>query len=110
MGGEHLARLRFVPNDIRENENAPAFRVFVGRPRIGDTWHTRSSGKEPKEYLRVRLDDPRLPEPINAAQFQSSNGEKAELGAAVAPLRVAPPAADKPRVARTLALPARGSW
>lgn len=83
IGGIHTltikVRLRFVPNDNRENENAPAFRVFVGRSRIGDAWQARSSGEEPKDYLRVRFDDPSLPEPINAALFQSENGEKAQL-------------------------------
>jgi uncharacterized protein (DUF736 family) len=83
IGGIHTltirARLRFVPNDNRENDNAPAFRVFVGRSRIGDAWQARSSGEEPKDYLRVRLDDPSLPEPINAALFQSENDEKAQL-------------------------------
>jgi uncharacterized protein (DUF736 family) len=73
------ARLRFVPNDNRENENAPAFRVFVGRSRIGDAWQATSSGEEPKEYWRVRLDDPSLPEPINAALFKSEDGQKAQL-------------------------------
>ena len=73
------ARLRFVPNDNRENENAPAFRVFVGRSRIGDAWQATSSGEEPNEYLRVRLDDPSLPEPISAALFQSGKGESAQL-------------------------------
>lgn len=73
------ARLRFVPNDNRENENAPAFRVFVGRARIGDAWQATSSGEEPKAYLRVRIDDPSLPEPITAALFQSEDGERAQL-------------------------------
>lgn len=83
IGGIHTltikARLRFVPNDNRDNENAPAFRVFVGRSRVGDAWQARSSGDDPKDYLRVRLDDPSLPESINAALFQSENGEKAQL-------------------------------
>lgn len=83
VGGIHTltikARLRFVPNDNRENENAPAFRVFVGRSRVGDAWQATSSGHERKEYLRVRLDDPSLPEPINAALFRSDGGEKAQL-------------------------------
>jgi uncharacterized protein (DUF736 family) len=30
------AKVRLVPNDNREHENAPAFRVFVGKSRIGD--------------------------------------------------------------------------
>lgn len=83
IGGIHTltikARLRFVPNDNRENENAPAFRVFVGRSRIGDAWQATSGGEGAKEYLRVRIDDPSLPAPISAALFQSENGEKAQL-------------------------------
>jgi uncharacterized protein (DUF736 family) len=72
-------KVRLVPNDNRENENAPAFRVFVGRSRIGDAWEARSTGDNPKDYLRVRLDDPSLPEPLNAALFQSEDGAGAQL-------------------------------
>ena len=73
------ARVRLVPNDNRENENAPAFRVFVGQSRIGDAWNTRSGGCSPKDFLRVRLDDPSLSEPINAALFPSEDGNDAQL-------------------------------
>lgn len=73
------AHVRLVPNDNRENENAPAFRVFVGRSRIGDAWAARSNGERPTEYLRVRLDDPSLPEPMSAALFQSDDGKEARL-------------------------------
>jgi uncharacterized protein (DUF736 family) len=83
IGGIHTltikARLRFVPNDNRENDNAPAFRVFVGRSRIGDAWQARSGGDNPKSYLRVKLDDPSLPEPISAALFPSEEGGTAQL-------------------------------
>ncbi len=40
-------KVRLVPNDNRENENAPAFRVFVGKSRIGDAWKSRSTGANP---------------------------------------------------------------
>src|ERR1700732_670786 len=73
------AKVRLVPNDNRENENAPAFRIFVGKSRIGDAWEARSSGENPRHYLRVRLDDPSLPEPLNAALFQSEDGAGAQL-------------------------------
>ena len=73
------AKVRFVPNDNREKENAPAFRVFVGRSRIGDAWPTCWGGDSSKDYLRVRLDDPSLPEPIVAALFPSENGKEAQL-------------------------------
>jgi uncharacterized protein (DUF736 family) len=73
------AKVRLVPNDNRDNENAPAFRVFVGQSRIGDAWEARSGGDSPKDYLRVQLDDPSLPEPISAALFPSDDGGEAQL-------------------------------
>ena len=73
------AKVRLVPNDNRDNENAPVFRVFAGQSRIGDAWAARSGGDSPKDYLRVRLDDPSLPEPISAALFQSEDGKQAQL-------------------------------
>lgn len=73
------AKLRLVPNDNRDNENAPLFRVFAGQSRVGDAWAARSGGDTPKDYLRVRLDDPSLPEPITAALFQSGDGKEAQL-------------------------------
>lgn len=73
------AKVRLVPNDNRDRENAPAFRVFVGNSRIGDAWEVRSTGDNPKDYLRLRLDDPSLPEPITAALFPSEEGDKTQL-------------------------------
>ena len=73
------AKVRLVPNDNRENENAPAFRVLIGHQRIGDAWEARSSGGNPKDYLKVRIDDPSLYEPINAALFPSEDRKTAQL-------------------------------
>jgi uncharacterized protein (DUF736 family) len=73
------AKLRFVPNDNRDSDTAPAFRIFIGRSRVGDAWSARSNGDTPKDYLRVRLDDPSLPEPMSAALFQSDDGTGAQL-------------------------------
>ena len=73
------AKVRLVPNDNRETENAPAFRVVVGQSRIGDAWEAQSSGDNPKYYLRVRFDDPGLSEPVNAALFPSEDGSEVPL-------------------------------
>ena len=73
------AKLRLVPNDNREHETAPAFRVLVGNSRIGDAWEAPTQGDHPKSYLRLRLDDPALPEPLSAALFPSEEGDKAQL-------------------------------
>jgi uncharacterized protein (DUF736 family) len=73
------AKVRLVPNDNRDNGNGPAFRVFVGKSRIGEAWAARSNAETPKDYLRVRLDDPSLPEPLGAALFWSEDGNEAQL-------------------------------
>lgn len=73
------AKLRLVPNDNRENTNAPAFRVFVGNSRVGDAWEAHSGGDHPKDYWRIKLDDPALPEPLSLALFPSDEGGEAQL-------------------------------
>nr|WP_295742497.1 DUF736 family protein [uncultured Acidocella sp.] len=73
------AKLRLVPNDDRGDEKAPAFRILLGQSRIGDAWEARSGGDEPKDYLRVRLDDPSLLEPLSAALFPAEDGQSAQL-------------------------------
>lgn len=73
------AKVRLVPNDNRDRDGAPAFRVFVGNSRIGDAWEARTSSDNPRDYIRVRLDDPSLPEPITVALFPSAEGDRAQL-------------------------------
>lgn len=68
-----------VPNDNRDSENAPVFRVLIGYSRIGEAWAARSGNESPKEYLRVSLDDPCLIEPISAALFPSEDRKTAQL-------------------------------
>ncbi|MDD4616044.1 MAG: DUF736 family protein [Alphaproteobacteria bacterium] len=73
------AKLRLVPNDDGGPKNAPAYRVLRGNFRIGDAWEAQTPGNSPKPYLRLRLDDPCLKEPLSAALFPSDNGDKAKL-------------------------------
>ena len=72
-------KVRFVPNDNRDSDDAPAFRVLVGRSRVGDAWPARSTGRGAKEYFRVLLDDPSLSAPLHAALFRSEEGNEAQL-------------------------------
>ena len=73
------AKLRFVPNDNRGNENAPAFRVYAGKSRVGDAWAARMSGETAKEFLKVSFDGPDFAEPFAAALFPSEEGGEAQL-------------------------------
>jgi uncharacterized protein (DUF736 family) len=68
-----------VPNDNRDSELAPEFRVFTGRSELGAAWRERTSGEPPQDYFRVRLDDPSLAEPISAAMFMDTDGKTAQL-------------------------------
>lgn len=68
-------KVRFVPNDNRANEAAPAFRVFAGDSEVGAAWRRQSAGEAPKEYLSVSLDDPTLQQPISAALFETGSNE-----------------------------------
>lgn len=72
-------KARFVPNDNRDSDRAPEFRIFSGRSELGAAWRERTSGENPRDYLRVRLDDPSIAEPISAAMFEASDGKPAQL-------------------------------
>lgn len=73
------AKIRLVPNDDRTGDKAPAFRVLIGHSRVGDAWEAKTTGETPKPYLRLHLDDPSFPEPLNVALFPSDTGDKAAL-------------------------------
>lgn len=73
------AKLRLVPNDDGNHDDAPAFRVMLGWSRIGDAWEEQSKGEEPKEYLRLKFDDPALPAPVIAALFPSQDCTHGQL-------------------------------
>ncbi len=67
-------KTKLVPNDNRENDKAPAYRVFAGQAELGAAWPTKSKGEGARDYLSVKLDDPSFPEPIYAALFDDDEG------------------------------------
>lgn len=73
------AKVRLVPNDNRDGVGAPLFRVLVGQCQIGNAWAARSGGDHPRDYLRVRLDEPGWPEVLTAALFVAEDGASAQL-------------------------------
>src|SRR5215469_7740673 len=72
-------KARFVPNDNRSSDSAPAFRVFAGRSEIGAAWRAQPNGTDRKAYLTVSLDDPCLPNAIHAALFDGTENQTAQL-------------------------------
>ncbi|NHN89416.1 DUF736 domain-containing protein [Acetobacter conturbans] len=59
--------VRLVPEINRANDNAPNYRVYVGRVEIGAAWSKRST--EGRSYLSLKLDDPSFSAPIFANLF-----------------------------------------
>lgn len=72
-------KVRFVPNDKRDQETAPDFRVFAGESEIGAAWRKVSAKDDRKEYLSVRLEDPMISQPLMAALFSNGEGREAQL-------------------------------
>ena len=69
--------VRIVPEDNRQNENAPTHRVFVGRAEIGAAWTKRSASE--RDYLSVKLDDPSFTAPIFANLFDDEGEDTYSL-------------------------------
>jgi uncharacterized protein (DUF736 family) len=65
--------VRIVAEPNRANENAPSYRVYVGRAEIGAAWSKRS--EEGRNYLSLKLDDPSFNAPIYANLFDDEGGE-----------------------------------
>ncbi|GLI96050.1 hypothetical protein LMG27198_50420 [Methylocystis echinoides] len=65
--------VRIIPETNRANENAPSYRVFVGRAEIGAAWTKRST--EGRDYLSLKLDDPSFTAPIYANLFDDEDGD-----------------------------------
>lgn len=69
---------RFVPNDNRESETSPHFRLLSDQSELGAAW-VRHAGTDKQEFLSVQLDDPTFERPISAALFYTDCGERAHL-------------------------------
>jgi len=72
-------RAKFVPNDDRGSDAAPAFLIFSGASQIGVAWKKRAGGSSPRNYLSAKFEDPFLAAPLSAALFEDSNGKSATL-------------------------------
>ena len=66
------ARVNVVANDDKESDKAPDFRILAGGNEIGAAWRRTKQGTE-ETYLRVKLDDPALPQPIWAALLEATD-------------------------------------
>jgi uncharacterized protein (DUF736 family) len=72
------AKVNILANDRKENEGAPDFRIVMGTTEIGAAWRRNKQGSE-GTYLRVKVDDPSLPQPIWGALIETSEDGVARL-------------------------------
>jgi uncharacterized protein (DUF736 family) len=72
------AKVTIVANDRKETDGAPDFRIVTGTSEIGAAWRRSKEGSD-GTYLRVKLDDPSLPQPIWGALLESSEDGVARL-------------------------------
>ena len=72
------AKVSIRLNAGKQGRNAPDFLIMVGTVEVGAAWRRTSHGST-KEYLRVKLDDPLLPEPIWGALLEPGEDGVARL-------------------------------
>ena len=72
-------KARFVPNDKRENERAPDFRVMSGHCELGAGWRRMKKDGDTRERISVILDDPFIATPLNVMLFETSRSGEANL-------------------------------
>lgn len=66
------APIAVVPTIDRKSDKSPTHRVFARGVKIGAAWARKS--KAGRDYLSVRIDDPALSQPINAALVNGDAG------------------------------------
>src|SRR3546814_16837822 len=65
-------KVKLVPNDKGNSENAPDFRLQAAGHDIGAAWNKTSEAG--REYKSVTLDDPSFPAPVYARLIEGEDG------------------------------------
>lgn len=69
--------VRIVPEEHKATDQAPDYRVFVGRAEIGAAWKKTSEAQ--RDYLSLKLDDPNFTGPIFANLFDDEGEDTYSL-------------------------------
>jgi uncharacterized protein (DUF736 family) len=72
------AKVTIRLNAGKQGRNAPDFLIMAGAVEVGAAWRRTNHGQA-LEYLRVKLDDPLLPEPIWGALLGAGEDGVARL-------------------------------
>jgi len=65
-------KVKLVPNDKGDNENAPDFRLQAAGHDIGAAW--KKTSEAGREYLSVSIDDPSFPATVYARLIENEDG------------------------------------
>ena len=65
-------KVKLVPNDKGDTENAPDFHLQAAGHEIGAAWKKTSQADRP--YLSVSLDDPSFPATVYARLIENEDG------------------------------------
>jgi uncharacterized protein (DUF736 family) len=65
-------KVKLVPNDKGDNENAPDFRLQAAGHDIGAAW--KKTSEAGRDYLSVTIDDPSFPATVYARLIEGENG------------------------------------
>jgi uncharacterized protein (DUF736 family) len=65
-------KVKLVPNDKGDSENAPDFRLQAAGHAIGAAW--KKTSEAGRDYLSVTLDDPSFPATVYARLIENEDG------------------------------------
>ena len=68
-------KIKLIPNDKGDTENAPDFRLQAAGHDIGAAWEKTSEAGRP--YVSVSLDDPSFPATVYARLIENEDGTHA---------------------------------
>ncbi|MEO6215189.1 MAG: DUF736 domain-containing protein [Sphingomonas sp.] len=69
--------VRLLPEENKPNDQAPDYRIFVGRAEIGAAWKKTSASM--RDYISFKLDDPSFTAPMFASLFADDDGDTFSL-------------------------------
>ena len=100
-------KVKLVPNDKGDTENAPDFHLQAAGHEVGAAW--KKTSEAGREYLSVSIDDPSFPATVYARLIENEDGARPDLvaqqaeGGLTAAYRVPPTAAGRDATDRSTA-------
>jgi uncharacterized protein (DUF736 family) len=71
-------KVQILANDRKQSDGAPDFLIMARSAQIGAAWRKTKQGSN-DTYLRIKIDDPTLPQPIWCVLFEATEDGVARL-------------------------------